>query len=282
MAKKYILCFALFALILAGCGKKSRLTVDTFFLTVEPGAYWVEPNGSVELTVTAGTSTRSNIDINVSWLLQTSDMGSLSSDYGNKTVFTADPSAYGTATVVAVYNQFMKTVEIGIGVKSILSDYHCAGYFGVFSSVNTHPSTSFVTVDDSAVFREGSKSVRADYSIPPGGWGGFFIQAGQDALSTETADMSAFSGGRVRFWVKTPHDLEIKIDTVPKQLSSVSPAYIDDNWHEVEISLSGLGIADFSKISPYFTITVISDGTYNNNQQISGSFYVDDVRWTMN
>jgi len=275
---KYIMCVMLAFVILTGCARKSRLTVDTFFLTIEPGASWVEPGGSVELNISANTASRSGIALNVSWFLQTAGKGTLSSDYGGKTVFTADPSAYGTATVAAVYNDIIKTVDIGIGVKSILSDYHLAGYFGVFPA-GISPA-KFVTSDSEAYFKEGSESVEAVFNLEPGEWGGFYIQEGVDPLVPETKDMSKYQNGYVRFWIKTPVDLEIKIDNTAKQLSTLG-LYTDNQWHEISIAVNTLPIADITRISKYITVTAISDGTYNANAPISGSFYVDDVRWTM-
>jgi hypothetical protein len=279
MSKKQIFCLIISLMMFAGCGKKSRLTADTFNLKVEPGSTWVLPGGNVELTVSGNTPSRSDVNIGANWILQTSGKGSLSSDYGNKTVFTAASSAYGTATIAVVYKQFIKTVDIGIGVKDILNDFHAAGYVGVFPGGIS--ASKFLIADTTAYFMEGEKSVVATFNLSPGEWGGYYIQSGEDSLAPTKTDMSAYSSGNVRFWVKTPVDLEIKIDTIVKRLSLLG-FYTDDAWHEVSIAINTLGLTDITRVEKFFTITAKSDGSYNGNAPISGSFYVDDVRWTIN
>ena len=286
MNKRYIIAVFVIGLLTMSCQKRSRLKQDTFELKVSPQASSIQPNDQIKIAAFGATPSDARVDINVEWFVNPTDQGALSDAVGPSTVFTASPSGFGTVKVIAMYRSFTAESEIGIGVAGIMNDTKAAGFVGVFKSGG---STLFELSDETTFFQEGSRSTKALFNIPALGWGGWYVEEGA-AGGAETRDMSNFAGGRLRFSVKTPINLKVGIGK--EENNSVVElidlgSYLDDQWHEISIAMSALLSLsqshvplDFSMISVFFTVTAGSD--INNNQAISGSFYIDNVRWTQN
>jgi hypothetical protein len=274
MIKKFLF-FILMACIVCGCSKKNRLSVDSFQLKLNPGAGSVDPGGQIQITAYGESSKKTDISVTVTWILDPDSMGSLSSTTGQSTVFTASSGAYGTVRILAFYGDFTSETQIGVGITDILNDLHSAGYVGVFAE----GGATFITSDDKTIFKEGIFSTRADYNLPSSSDGGIYVEEG-GLGGAETRNMTSYANGNLRFWIKTPVDLEIKVNNKAVQLSTLG-AYTNNVWHEIVIPISSFALGGgISAISKFITVSVISNGVYNGNQPISGSFYIDDVRWT--
>ena len=148
-------------------------------------------------------------------------------------------------------------------------------------------------VDDNSEVREGGISKRATMSVdgPNGQFAGWFIQWGKDGSpDSESRDMSAYEGGSLTFWVKSPINLLVGIrdgadspgaETSTVILNNYSSFKPDGEWHKVGIPLSdftGSGSkADLSKIKIFFNVAsnTPSGGTGGQPQ----TFWIDDIRW---
>ncbi|MEM2878238.1 MAG: cellulase family glycosylhydrolase [Candidatus Hadarchaeales archaeon] len=105
------------------------------------------------------------------------------------------------------------------------------------------------------------------------GWGVFYRSDNTDY----TVDFSDYN--YLKFWVKTPEDLKIEIQTIGNVGGRKYTTYLSyqgwDNtntWQEIVIPSSTFGSADLSRVFGPFLITVVKP---------SVTFYVDNVRWTI-
>ncbi len=84
-------------------------------------------------------------------------------------------------------------------------------------------------------------------------------------------DLSAYAGGDLKFWVKTPANLKVEIqDTTQTHVRYINNYGWDGNntWQDITIPLDDFE-ADLSAIEYPFKVTI----------ETSGTFYVDNVRW---
>ncbi|MFH1282488.1 MAG: hypothetical protein ABII27_02370 [bacterium] len=277
--KKSLLTSVIFIsfLILFSCSRKDRLSNDTFELKVSPAAAAIAPSEEITIRGFGKSPKESNINVVVQWYMYPEGKGILANTTGDSTKFTAYSSAHGTVRIIALYKDFVAESQVSIGQTDIFNDLHAAGFIGTFTKEDSGAST--IVIDEVPdIFMEGSKSMIAAYSLPSGGYAGWFVKEGEEKGS-ETRDMSAYSSGRLRFWVKTLKNLKITINNQDKELDDLG-SYTDNEWHEVVIALSSFTLVDFSRISHFFKVTIASD--INNNNAISGVFHIDDVRWTVN
>lgn len=136
--------------------------------------------------------------------------------------------------------------------------------------------------------RENSFHHQINYNIPADpGFGGIFVHAGLDPLSSATVNLSAFASGSLRFWVKTTRDILISMrsSNVPAgQESKVSlreftgGAPLDGTWIPVTIPMArfanplygGTGSVDLSRVKVFFSAII--------PEAAQGSFSLDNVR----
>ena len=126
-----------------------------------------------------------------------------------------------------------------------------------------------------------------------GGFTGRFISWGDEtqvANDDFVRDMSAFEGGRLIFWVKTPINLEVGIrsgnvtpgdETSKVRLSQIDPDVADDTWRRVCIPLERFQgsppRADLSQIKVFFVVA--SSAPSGGTGGVPETFRIDDVRW---
>jgi uncharacterized repeat protein (TIGR02543 family) len=259
----------------SGGGGSSGGTTTYYTLTVV-----VNPQGAG--SVTLSPSGGSYIAGTVVTLTATANTGYTFSNWSGDATGTSNPTTITMTSNKSVTANFTQTGGGG-ATTVIFADSGAIGFVGVYSGGGTQ-----FTIDvDYSVFHEGSFSMRADVTGVTSGWGGWYVEEGGPG-GTETADMSAYSNGYLKFWAKSPVVLQVAVlsinqnpDTANSKIlltGSNSYGFVADNeWHEVSIPLSAFKTADpnldFSRISTYFSVAVIGDTGG------AKSFWIDDVRW---
>jgi hypothetical protein len=125
---------------------------------------------------------------------------------------------------------------------------------------------------------------------PDDQWAVWFVQHGLTDDDADTLDLSAYRGGYLEFWVKSPIDLVLGIrsgdvpagmETSKICLSGLASFTPDDTWQFITVPLSllegGYPKADLSQIKVFFVIGSTSELSGATNGDVS--FWVDDVRW---
>ena len=263
-----------------GSGGSSGGTTTYYTLTVV-----VNPQGAGSVTISPTSSDGKYAAGTVVTLTATANPGYTFSNWSGDATGTSNPTTITMTSNKSVTANFTQTGGGGGGGATtvIFADSGAIGFVGVFSG----GGTQFAIDLDYNVFHEGSSSMRADVTGVTSGWGGWYVEEGGPG-GTETADMSAYSNGYLKFWVKSPVVIQVAVlsinqnpDTANSKIlltGSNSYGFVADNeWHEVSIPLSAFKTADpnldFSRISTYFSVAVIGDTGG------AKSFWIDDVRW---
>ncbi|GEM_PF-811009 len=102
-------------------------------------------------------------------------------------------------------------------------------------------------------------------------WDGNTNYAGWGYYNPE--DLSAYAGGDLIFWVKTPADLKVEINDGSNHTKYISAYGWDgtNTWQDITIPLDDFG-ADLSAIEYPFMITIEAGDS---------TFYTDSVRWVV-
>jgi len=95
------------------------------------------------------------------------------------------------------------------------------------------------------------------------GWGVFKLSG--------SYDMSSYSNGVLRFWMKSTVNLKINIEDADGKKTDVYVGSSSGEWKEVSIPISSFAGVDISQVYGLFEVTADAATT----------FYVDDVRWTL-
>jgi hypothetical protein len=179
------------------------------------------------------------------------------------------------------YGLFSETYRLpGILLDTNSSRFPDGGCIGVW------PEGGCTTLSDGTQpgeMSEGLKGLRCDVSDGGGGW---WIQFGSDDLSglsktdvMVAKDMSAFSGGSLKFDVRASNDVLIAVKwgdgtPLPNAYYTLRELGIphDDRWHSVSIQLSRFAGIDFHKIKVPASFSA-APGC------VDFTFYIDNVRW---
>ena len=285
--KEVLLCASL--VLMFSCAAKDRIssptssnTTTTYTLTVV-----VNPQGAGSVTISPTSSDGKYAAGTQVTLVASANTGYTFSNWSGDVTGTTNPitiTMNSNKVVVANFTQSGGSGgSSGSATTVIFADSGAIGFVGVFSG----GGTQFNIELDYSVFHEGSSSMRADVTGVTSGWGGWYVEEGGPG-GTETADMSAYSNGYLKFWAKSPVVIQVAVlsinqnpDTANSKIlltGSNSYGFVADNeWHEVSIPLSAFKTADpnldFSRISTYFSVAVIGDTGG------AKSFWIDDVRW---
>ena len=98
--------FVLVLMVFSACKKKDRLSASTFNFSITPPAASVARTGTLTLTA------RGAGDVNPTWSVSASSVGTVSPEIGAVVVFT--PVALGVVTVSATYEGLQANSQIGI------------------------------------------------------------------------------------------------------------------------------------------------------------------------
>lgn len=235
--KKYnVVIFLLLLGIMAGCSKKERLNSNTLTITLEPTTPQTLAAGqNLSLKAICRSAKSDNVDISPTWSVE-NNIGTFNPTSGKETVFTAGSSA-GTGNIFATFGD-IRSAGLSMTVSGGGSGTP-SNYYGLYSETYVSPSYSAVKFDianppdaDGASLgqwgaatlsegtgvnekTEGTKGLKCDI-VADGGW---WVQFGSDntvgfgAGDIKTGkNMSYYSGGNLKFDVRTSQDINIKIE----------------------------------------------------------------------
>lgn len=274
-------------------GSLSRITVHPAL----PAAEWnaVSRGLSVPFVAEGFDSSNNPIDIWPTW----SPAASFAEATGNQALFkTNDSTALGPVQVSASTGVFSGAWTIAVQnpptplpqVFGVLSETSPGLILDQNSKVLEIESAGATTeLSSSSDAPEGGESLKTHFAVTdPVGFSGFYVQSGTDPDNPTTVNMSHLASGTLRFWVRTPRDLEIGLrssDVPAGRETKVSLSLLgvpaDNQWHGVAIPISrlsnrfygGSGTTDLSKVLALF----IADTLGNSN----GDFLIDNVRWDL-
>lgn len=156
----------------------------------------------------------------------------------------------------------------------------------IIGTDNDKFGSSIQLFDDDGDKKEGLVSMKSEINVVgSGGWVCWFVHWGIEWEREDIViDMSKYVNGLLKFWIKTPIELEIGIRS-----GNISPGSekskvylsnyctIDNKWHEVSIPLSAFKNKDyrldFTKIKIFFNVA--KEGSTGGTVY----FGVDNVRW---
>ena len=311
--KKILLLSLIFsaALFVSCTQKKDRLTADTLVISMEPPQLIVgKQTATIIKAVAHNASGVTNADINPSWSIVTTGLGSFSPAQG-KTVTFNSGTLLGSTTIYAQYGTAQAIGNITVSDVTqntvtpalefdVYRDVSMLSNAGKLLSGTPNPPTALggrlykFAVPSSQVntvglttvngilgddHSEGSQGLRVDIGNYPGGiWFQFGDDATDNPPSPVVTDLSAYSSARLVFDVKTTKDLKFEVHYYNKLLngadvvSNYGANMLDGNWHTVSVPIKSLSVGiNFSQITYPFEIHSISNTNF--------SFYVDNVRW---
>ncbi|MFC1500929.1 hypothetical protein ACFL58_00570 [Elusimicrobiota bacterium] len=285
--------------------KKNRLSVDTLNITIDPGSVIANKGAQVTLKALATSAQSTDPDISPTWTIDNINLGTISPATGKTVTFTAG-TTLGTSVIYAQYGSIRASVGVTVGdltpnsvpndmygvfiEQMMLSSAHKL-LFDVYNSstdvANSNPDGGYAGQFNWAVmsdaygageYSEGSKGLKVVVAASGGGcgWGGIYMQFGYQSPSSTNkvpTDMSRFSGGYLKFDLRTTKEVGVKIDDLPAAdvYATTYGAVLDDKWHSVSIPLTVFTDIDLNAIEALFII--LSDGDTNF------TFYVDNIRW---
>ncbi|MFH1378835.1 MAG: hypothetical protein ABII23_01035 [bacterium] len=305
-------CILLLAAFLCtlSCSKKDRLGSSTTTVVIEPGAATLDAGAQLALSAYGRTLQSSRIDISPVWTVSPSERGIFSPVQGPSSVFMAQGSG-GFGTIYAQLPDAAGNIQIAVkdangtvpaDTYGIYSEQdrlrlliEVDSYFGVFPAIPTDGASFDSSSDTTSDVKEGIYAKEATVTVPADvGFAGWYIQYGPEAAADDSIsiNLSAFqTTGSLKFWVKTPVDLQIGIRSAlttdsdankAKQYLSEIPGFLADNtWQEISISLLTLAgnesTCDMAAMKDLFIVAVTKD-----SDEADGSpktFYIDHVRW---
>ncbi len=271
-------------LMLPGCKKKERLTASTFSFSITPPASTVLKTESITL-MAKGSSASGSVDVNPTWSVSPTTLGSLNTTIGRSVVF--QPTGLGDVVVTGVYDGIAATSQIAIvtykptaNTFDIYNDNGLPAGSDVDSDIFTSGGLSLTELS-SGYTPEGSKYEHTTNAITNNFWG-----VTVDKLNTgKRKDLSGFSSGALKFSLRLARSLSvtesIRIDivdsaqTVSYTLSSGSDNYnrLSTDWQEISLSLPArFATLDSAHVKVPFVIVPTALGA-------PLTFDVDAVRW---
>ncbi len=166
---------------------------------------------------------------------------------------------------------------------NVYSDQGAAGFVGAY-----YAQATFNIQEDNTVYKEGTKSMKATISsTSEEGYGGWYVEEGS-AGGSEVKNMSSYSYGYLRFWIKGQISSGVIVgifsdnlvsDTANSKIDISNYGYVgNDTWQDIAIPLQDFKQRepnlDFTQIETYFSIAVVGQTSGEKN------FWVDNVRWT--
>lgn len=166
---------------------------------------------------------------------------------------------------------------------NVYSDQGSVGFVGSYSGNST-----YTLQEDLNVYKEGTKSMRLTVnSSSQESYAGWYVEEG-NAGGSEVKNMSGYSYGYLRFWVKGQVSSNVVViilsdnlnpDTARSRLDITKYGYIgNDTWQDIAVPLQDFKSLepnlDFTQIEVYFSIAVV--GPTNGEKSI----WIDNVRWT--
>jgi hypothetical protein len=275
-AQALLLGFVMAFLFVSGCKKKDRLTASTFRFSVTPPAASVLKNGSVPL-IARGSSPSGNVDVNPTWTLSPTSIGTLTPNIGNAVVFTG--SALGDATITATYDGMAATSHIAVvAFISTPTVFEVYTDRGLPSGADLFFGGLTVTQSQSGYTPEGIKYFHTD-NTSSGFWE-ITLDPGNTGISKDLSSYSALKfdlrlGRALAFGESLAVQVQDTSSTKSHTLASGDGDYnaLNTGWQEISIPLSAFSGLDSMHIKIPFIIVVQTVLT-------PLSFDVDAIRWS--
>jgi hypothetical protein len=269
-------------MVSSSCKKKDRLSSSTFQFSITPTA------STVVKTETLTLNARGNGDINPTWTVSSSTLGSVAPEIGNQVVFT--PSALGDVVIYATQDGLQANCQVAIvtykpapNTFDVYNDKGLPTGTGINSDIFTSLGLSIAEIS-SGYTPEGVKYQRTTNAGSGDNWG-VTLDAATAGLNK---DLSAFSTGHLKFALRLARVVDTPGgETIRIELTDSAPATFGYNlvngsdgfnrqnldWQEISISLpvqfAGL---DYSHVKVPFAVTLLA-------MTSSLTFDVDAVRW---
>jgi hypothetical protein len=294
MKKTIVLILSAIILLSACEKKKDRLTNNTFSISIDsPTAVAMYTGNTVTLKAICINSKLENIDVKPSWSVS-NNLGTFNPATGKSTVFTAGANS-GSGKIYATYDTVSANVGLNITAvpgsggggtityiiydDSFNSDLASPG---AFSDTAVNP----VLASDNINVSQGLSAFKAIFSIGSAGYQGWFVS------ETGTKNMSAYSGGHLKFDIMTAYDIQIGIrssnvnsntNSAKRYISSYITLGAGSSFQSVSIPIS-----DFTTAEPSTNLIQMKDmfiATALGSQigaQTNQKFIIDNIRWTTN
>lgn len=265
--------------ILPSCKKRERLSASTASLTITPPASTVARSETLTLTA------RGSGDVNPTWVVSASTLGSVSPAIGPVVVFT--PSAFGDVIVSAIYNGIQANSQIAIvaykpnsNTFDVYNDNGLPSGSGLDSDI--FDPSSLLAELSSGYTPEGIKYQRASNTSTGQFWG-VTIDDNNDG---NRKNLSDFSSGSIKFSLRLGRAMAaVGVDTLSVEITdSVGPSSysltsgangfnrLNTDWQDISIPISNFAGLNTALIkNPFALVTTIAASPL--------TYDVDAVRW---
>ena len=86
-----------------------------------------------------------------------------------------------------------------------------------------------------------------------------------------STNLTAYSNGYLKFWVKSPTTLKLDLEGPQFTKSTVYLSTTTNNWVAKSIAITNFPGVSLSSMFGLFEITI----------ETAGTFYIDDVKWSL-
>jgi hypothetical protein len=281
----------------AGCtSKKEQLTASTLTIAIEPASVsTLSAGGQIQLTANCRSAKSDNVDIAPTWSVE-NNLGTFNPATGKITVFTAG-SGNGAGNIYASYADVRSaglSITVGSGapietgsIFTIFNDNFSTELAAPGAFTDDYGLGSTIALAANTSDRsEGTKSFSATYSISSVGWSGWYVAVAGSAMK----NMSAYTGGHLRFDIKSAYDIQIGIrsnnvdsglNPAKKYLSDLSITPDGAHFQSVSIPISllvGGNTTDLTQMKDMFIAAAVGSQT---GAQTNKTFLIDNIRWTV-
>lgn len=298
MKKTLVFLLMLSLLPALACGKKNRASSDTLTISVDAATQSVAAGGTLPLRAICRSPKSNDVDVSPTWSV-TDNLGTFNPAAGKATTFTAG-STVSTGTIYATYSGIQGALAIAVGGAAPPPPPPPDGTVAFYSDAGLHADAghepdiiawagpggyTLEEISGGGAAPDPSKFERDTSDAPWFGWG---ITLDKND-NTYTKDMSAFSSGHIKFYIKTSRafvgtekvfinvqEANVGGAAGPKSPNLSLSAYFDSSnpaWQEVSIPLSAITGVNLSRI-----LNPILLGTADMVDPMT--IDVDYIRWT--
>ncbi|MHB9154845.1 MAG: hypothetical protein ACYC5N_04020 [Endomicrobiales bacterium] len=181
-------------------------------------------------------------------------------------------SVSGAATTNTVYGVYTETYP-GMKYGTLNPPNGDGAFMGAWGAT--------LIETDVAVSTEGSNCAKV--TVAAGANGGMWMQFGYDGYTNPKVpqNMSAYSGGRIEFMVKTAVEMTVKIEwgasgASEKRINADLGIPLDNQWHRAQVPLSAFTGIDLTAITipaGFHALWMASPPGY------ARTYYIDNVNW---
>ena len=257
---------------------------------------WVSPtidtlDIGITRTYSAWQIMSNNLDTlaaHVEWSLVGFPVGTIVAETDSTVELLAQ--AFGDAILVAQQDALIDTAFLHIRWPSpfhVFNDEGFRGFAGTYHGSNDQIEMAMMTAIDAP---EGQLVLQADFTVTEQGWVGLYVEEG-GAGGSEVVNLEDFlPQGHLRFSYRTYIDLQIGVraDNISAG-SEASKLWLcedaggvnDGAWHDISIPLSEFWnrqqASRFDRMEVLLSVSILGEALGEGR---SGSFWIDNVRWS--